>query len=470
MLCRRSGLCTLVPKNRLELDRERSAPYHRQSPVIYPKALNIQNEAALIERSKFVAVSFIFSAILTYIYLDEIVRHWSYMGFKGTFSFFGLAQSSISVLLLSMACPLKNSTKTYVLVTMMFFSFIPSIIYFSYAESGLLYGFIFYVAIVIVFLFSSIGINLPYFGVSNVNAYMYAIAAIISVALIAQAAFGGLEGFNLDIEKVYDFRRETASRMPPIFAYVYSNVSSALIPILVVISIKKKRHAMLAISLVMTLFMFGMSHHKSALFGPIFVALLYLLFSTPRLRAHIILAFMAIPILSLLEIAYVRAGSDGVDFAYATSLIIRRVLFVPGMLDGAYVEFFSQNAKYYWSYSSVLSWAITNPYNMSPPFVIGFEYFADLDTSANTGIIGSGFANAGMLGVAFYAAAAGLLISIFNYYGEKIDRAIVASISLTTVFNILTSTDLLTAFLTHGMLLLIILLALYPREQSNAAF
>ncbi|MEQ1509310.1 MAG: hypothetical protein ABL909_02780 [Sphingopyxis sp.] len=428
--------------------------------------MKIQNHVAMINRGKFVAVSFIYSAILTYIYLDEIVQHWSYMGFRGSFSFFGLALSFASVLVLSTACPLKNSTRAYIFITMMFFAFIPSIIFFSYANSSGFHAFVFYTALAIVFLFSYIEINLPYIGVSNQGIYMYTIVAIVMIALIAQAAFGGLENFNLDIEKVYDFRRESAIRMPPIFAYVYSNVSSTLIPTLVVMAIKLKRYDLLALSLIMTIFMFGMSHHKSVLFGPIFVAMLYLLFSIPILRSYIFWAFMAIPILSLMEIAYVRANSDGVDFAYATSLIIRRVLFVPGMADGAYIEFFSQNVKYYWSYSSILSWAIDSPYNMPPPFVIGFEYFADLDTSANTGIIGSGFANAGLLGVTLYAMITGLLISIFNYYGEKIDRAVVAAISLTTVFNIFTSTDLLTAFLTHGLLLLIVLLALYPREQS----
>lgn len=429
--------------------------------------MKIKDEEFLASRAKFVAVSLLYSSLLIFIYLDEIVRHWSYMGFNGTFSIFGLALSLTSIFVISFLFPIENSARSYILITMMFFSFIPSIIFFSFASNSLQHSIVFFIAIAIVFLVSSINLKFPYINFSNNNTYMYIIASIIVLALISQAAVGGLQDFNLDIERVYDFRREAASRIPPFFAYVYSNVSSTLIPILVVMSLKLKRYLFLVLSFIMTLFMFGMSHHKSVLFGPIFVAILYMFFSTPKLRSNMIWIFLSVPILSLIDISLVRSSAPD-DFSYATSLIIRRVLFVPGMADGAYIDFFSQNVKYYWSYSSILSWAIDSPYNMTPPFLIGYEYFSDLDTSANTGIIGSGFANAGLLGVTIYAIATGVLISIFNFFGEKIDRAVVAAISLTTVFNILTSTDLLTAFLTHGLLLLLVLLVLYPRPSMKA--
>lgn len=389
------------------------------------------------------------------------------MGFRGIFSLSGMFFSTSFILIMSFICPLKNSTRTYLIVTMLFSSFIPSIIYFSYAENGELHSFIFFITISLIFFISGRRINLRYNAVTNQNTYLYLIVAVITLALAAQAAVGGLEDFNLDIEKVYDFRREAANRIPGIFAYVYSNVSSTLIPILIVMSIRLKRYDLLLLSMIMTIFMFGMSHHKSVLFGPIFVGILYVFFSNDKLRSYMIMLFLAIPFLSLIEIAVVRANSPD-DFAYATSLIIRRVLFVPSMADSAYIDFFSQNVKYYWSYSSILSWAIQNPYNMTPPFLIGYEYFSDLDTSANTGIIGSGYANAGILGVSFYAVITGLLISIFNFLGERIGRDTVAAISLTSIFNILTSTDLLTAFLTHGLLLLIVLLIFYPRESTTA--
>ena len=88
--------------------------------------------------------------------------------------------------------------------------------------------------------------------------------------------------------------------------------------------------------------------------------------------------------------------------------------------------------------------------------------------SANAGMIGSGFSNAGVIGVAIYAMAIGFLISVLNAYGRRIGHAFVTAASLSTLFNLVTSTDLITAILTHGLLLLLLLLALFPPATATA--
>ena len=109
---------------------------------------------------------------------------------------------------------------------------------------------------------------------------------------------------------------------------------------------------------------------------------------------------------------------------------------------------------------------VDNPHGVTAPFLIGEEYFGDTDTSANAGMIGSGYANAGLIGVAVYAALIGLLISVLNAYGRRIGHAFVTAASLSTIFNVVTSTDLVTAILTHGLLLLLLLLALFPPADA----
>lgn len=383
------------------------------------------------------------------------------MGFNGIFSSFGFAMSLLSSIFIGALCPLRDDARSLLLICMSFIAFLPSVIYMSYSPDIMDHLPYLIICISIIFVISSININAPFFGTLNINIYMYAIAAVILIGLLSQAAFGGLEDFNLDIEKVYDFRREAASKLPPVFGYLYSNVSTTLLPILIVLAVIKKNYPVLVISFIMTIFMFGMSHHKGVLFGPLFVTLMYVIFSNSALRKSILLIFLAIPVFSLIEISFSSADQA----SYMTSLFVRRVLFIPPMLDSTYIDFFSVNPKYYWSYSSLFSWALQNPYNATAPHIIGYEYFSDLDTSANTGIIGSGYSNAGFFGVVFYSAIVGFLIAIFNSYGKKIGSSIVSAIALTIVFNIVTSSDVLTAFLTHGLLLCLLLLAFYPREQ-----
>lgn len=81
--------------------------------------------------------------------------------------------------------------------------------------------------------------------------------------------------------------------------------------------------------------------------------------------------------------------------------------------------------------------------------------------SANTGAIGSGYANAGLVGVALYSIAIGLLVGVLNAYGSRIGHAAVAAVSFVIVFYIVTTTDFTAALLTHGLLLLLIILSLF---------
>jgi hypothetical protein len=205
-----------------------------------------------------------------------------------------------------------------------------------------------------------------------------------------------------------------------------------------------------------------MTHHKSVLFGPFVVAFLYLLFQRMDSSRVLGWAFVAILIACLFEIFIMRQILSSPDPAYMSSLIIRRVLFIPSVLDGLHTDLFSIVSQYYWSTSKIGDWLVDNPHGVTAPFLIGEVYFGDTETSANAGMIGSGYANAGLIGVAVYSALIGLLISVLNAFGRRIGHAFVTAASLSTLFNVVTSTDLVTAMLTHGLLLLLLLLALFP--------
>jgi hypothetical protein len=142
---------------------------------------------------------------------------------------------------------------------------------------------------------------------------------------------------------------------------------------------------------------------------------------------------------------------------------------VPTLLDGLYIDYFGQRTYYYWSWSRIGSLFVSNPYDQAAPFVIGFEYFSDLDMSANAGVIASGYANAGLPGVALYSMLAGLLLALLNAFGRRIGHAFVAAASLMTFHTILTTADLLTAILSHGVLLLLMMLVLFPSAAPQPA-
>jgi hypothetical protein len=62
------------------------------------------------------------------------------------------------------------------------------------------------------------------------------------------------------------------------------------------------------------------------------------------------------------------------------------------------------------------------PYDLPSPRVIGYFYYNNERTAANTGWVASGFGNAGLVGVVIYSILLGLLISYLNTATKKYQR------------------------------------------------
>jgi hypothetical protein len=212
-----------------------------------------------------------------------------------------------------------------------------------------------------------------------------------------------------------------------------------------------------------------MDHHKTTLFVPFILVMLYIFFVYSKQTSAIGIIFILITLFCISEFVYMRYIIDSDGIAYVNSYIIRRVIFTPAMLDSIFVNFFSSNEKYYWATSRFGSWAMESPYPVTAPYLIGEKYFSDPSMGANTGMIGSGFSNAGLYGVFLYSMVVGMLISSLNVYGKRIGHATVAAVSLVSVFYVVTTTDLTTAILSHGLLLLLVMLSLFSGPAERGA-
>ena len=159
---------------------------------------------------------------------------------------------------------------------------------------------------------------------------------------------------------------------------------------------------------------------------------------------------------------YIRQYRELSEFA---SYFVRRTLLVPPMLDSAHVEFFSVFEKFYWSTSRFGLGLVKPPYDVPAPFVIGREFFNDPTMAANTGIIGSGYANGGAIGVLLYSIVTAAIIGFLNSLGRRLGHPFVAAASFPTILIIVTTADLTTVILTHGLLLLLVFLSLLPAKK-----
>lgn len=420
--------------------------------------------------TRHIIISLVYSLVLSAIYATEMVGVWGYMGFHGDWSIAKLLATLAVTAGLASIVPSSRDTREATIIAIHYLFYLPTVVFLIFSNSTINHYFAFAITVGFIWVLSGLNLKAPAFKSITLNQTAVILFFSTLFACLIQASFGGLTYFNIDLERVYEFRRAAAAELPPIFGYLYSNVASVMIPLSLVIAIRVKNRPLILANIAVTIFLFGMTHHKSVLFGPPAILLIYILLQKIKSTRTLGLIFLGIPVLCGLELIYYRLVAGSSDPAYLTSILARRLLFVPTMLDGRYVEFFSDNSKYWWSASRIGSWATENPYGVAAPFLIGEEFFGDTDMSANAGIIASGFSNAGLFGVAIYAALAGLLIGLLNSFGKRIGHAFVTAASLATVFNVVTSTDFLTAILTHGLLLLIFVLALLPRLSGGSGY
>ena len=409
-----------------------------------------------------IITTLVYALFLSWLYVNAVSARWGYMGFKSEYTAQSLVLILLVSLILALFLPDKPDTRGLVLTVIHHWFSIPSVVYYFFSDASWLYFLSFVIFIVCINFFSKIRIPTIIGPQIKIQHFLYLNLVLILTSLLAYVAFGGLSYFSLSLSAVYEFRRIAAASVPGVMGYVFSNVSNVVIPISLLLCFTLRRYTTIAFIVVLAIILFGMTHHKSVFFTPFLIIGFYYAFQRIKKLSTMGWVFLTLPLIALVQVIVIRElyGFDAIS--QITNLFIRRLLFVPPMLDSFYVEYFTENPLYYWSSTKFGLGIAEQPYERTAAFVIGTEFFGDDDMSANTGAIGSGFANAALFGVIIYSSLIGLMISMFHAYGHRLGHAFVSSVCLMSILNVVRSADLTTAVLTHGLFLLFILLILLP--------
>lgn len=289
------------------------------------------------------------------------------------------------------------------------------------------------------------------------------IVLFISIALVLYLTIwyffsGASKNFNLDFSQVYLYRVANAELTDiGILAYLNTWIMKVFNVALIAYFLHKKKYILVFVFFIAQIFFFGISAHKSVLFFPFLVFGLWLLYRKNNLT--ILLPLTYIFIFTLILTAYFIS-----DSLVIPSMIFRRFFFVPAYLTFAYFDFFSDNINIYWS-NSFLSSFINYPYETTIPALIGSHI--GTETNANNGYISSGFAHAGLLGITFYTFLLGIIINIIDTI-LKNGLPLWLGLSLVSVplYSTLTSSDLLTTILTHGLGISLLVLYLFRTKGA----
>ena len=270
---------------------------------------------------------------------------------------------------------------------------------------------------------------------------------------------GGLNFFNLDLTRVYEFRSDVGEVINQgIMTYLNIWTTKVFGPLLLAIALSKKNYVVVAIICCCHILWFGISSHKAVLFYPLVILLIWFCFGASK-------AITIVPIGISLVISIALTVYFFIDSSLLGSLLIRRVFFIPAFLTFTYYDFFSNNPFVYWSYS-ITSSIVNYPYEMSPPKLIGA--YLNTESHANNSFISTGYMHAGILGVMLYGVVVGLLFRFIDSvaYRGKIPLWFSIAIIIIPSWALITSADLPTSLLTHGLGMSILFLYMYSSKRK----
>jgi hypothetical protein len=231
-----------------------------------------------------------------------------------------------------------------------------------------------------------------------------------------------------------------------------------------------RRYAMAAALLGISALIFGLTTHKSAFFSPFLILLIYFASSGRNLTLKLNIAVLAVVLLCLVDF-WLQTVSDKPYYGWAGNLLVRRVFFVPAHLNYLYYDFFSHNDWVLFSNSKLTLGLLTYPYPLDAPYLIGRVYFHNDRMAANTGWAGSGYMQAGFAGLLLYAAILGIVFKYIDACARRSgEQALTTASVAIPMYALITSGDLPTSFLTHGLYLNLLLIACFHGKESSNAY
>ena len=408
----------------------------------------------LEKRSVFIFSAILFKVILEYTYINFVNPIFAYAGFNLDVSFVKYLEGwFIYLLFLSYTPHLLRQTSDFIINTL-FFSFLsPLLVFYSLSNAVREHLYIVLLGVLIIYLLRK-GKKLKLSLVNQGHIYAYLICILGIVIVTSWLIFsGGLNFFNLDLTRVYEFRRDVGLVVNiGIMGYLNTWAFKVFGPFLLIIFLHRKKYVFASLVFLLHILWFGISSHKSVLFFPFVILFVYVWFRNNKGLSIIPMSLTLVIFFSYLFFLFFE------DILYG-SLFIRRVFFVPSFLTFAYYEFFTSEGFIYWS-NSITSSFIHYPYDLNPAKLIG-DYLG-MEAHANNSFLSTGYMHAGIPGVIFFSLIFVFILKIIdslNYNSKYIWISV--AIMTTPIRSLIISADLSTAILTHGILISIILLTLY---------
>lgn len=384
------------------------------------------------------------------VFRDAIAPIYFYMGFAWDPSIRGTVVGGIATACLGLVLPARgNDFRSFMLHVMALFPVVPMAVLVgtSSADPAFLACALIGTGAAVAISRLELATAAPVRFSAGLGLAALSLLAVMSIVLVYRAT--GSLSFDLSMETIYANRSAHQDEIGGAMEYAHMAATRTVVPLLLVAALVYRRWAFVLTGVLLELGIFGVAQHRTALFAPFAILGCYWLARSRNSVQWLLVAYLTTALVGWLS------SSTVVGFV-VNEFIVRRVIFVPAMLNFEYRDLIDSGPFVWWSDSKLSLGFVDYPYSESVPYLIGAQIGMP-HAHANAGWIGSGYMHAGVPGVLVYALLIGVLLAALNdRMGTRRDRfgAMAFLVSFLWIFM---SSDPPAVMLTHGMLLGVVL-------------
>jgi len=273
--------------------------------------------------------------------------------------------------------------------------------------------------------------------------------AVLAISALSYALILSTFGLRLhlaSLSDIYQVRAEYGKILGNTnvyISYVVDWQALVLNPLLILVGLMSRRKLLVLSGAIGQLMIYSFTGFRTVLFSTSVLLLLLLLCrSQARFGIRMLLALTG-------AIAFAAAYFLWSGSLSLFSLVVERLVGLPGLLTGFYFSFFAHHPKMMLSHS-VLGGIFHNPYGSAPPLIIGKVYFPSWETYANANFWADAFANFGIWAVFAFTAILGAVFWFYDSLARDTDLRLAALMLVMPAIS-LANTGLLTCLMTHGL-------------------
>lgn len=399
--------------------------------------------------------------ILVHSYLEYHMPIWGYLGYTVDYSLMRHIIASFGAVCLALIIPTRMIGLTSYTLALVGSSTIAALLA-MYATRG--YAIAYLISVLIFLLIVRVIANRLRFRIPPRKSSSVPIIALsgggVGLCVAWIAARGGLANVSFDIHKIYAVREMAMERyfVGP-FAYLINWAQKALGTTLLALGIVKQSALLIAFAVTAQVFFYVALGQKTPVAMVVFVFISIAVFRYRPSVWTLNTALICLVIASELLIEWF--GNDGLIM---NSIFVKRIFFGPAENSILHFEFFSNNAFTFFS-TTFLRGIVQYPFHESVFDLISIMRVGEDTIHPNVGVLGTGYQHMGYFGLFLYAVLSGFILAIFESLSKNLPTWVPLAIATPPLYIMFTSSDLPKVILTHGALIAMIILFIWPTKS-----